>query len=71
MMNTKEYKLQLVKKILEIEDIQVLQMIGKIMDLHEQTGSGDLPAVLPSSKKTLSREAADLQKDIDEIFGQS
>jgi hypothetical protein len=69
-MKIQHYKMQLVNKILEIEDPELLRTLQKIIDLHEQAKEPPLPFPpdVPNQKGTGS-ELDDLKKDIDEVFG--
>jgi hypothetical protein len=69
-MKIQHYKMQLVNKILEIEDPELLRTLQKIIKLHEQTKEPSLPFPpdVPDRKGT-DQDLHDLQKDINEVFG--
>ncbi len=69
-MKIQQYKLQLVNKILEIEDYQLLETINKLIDLYDPKMETDVffPQTI-SSKKSLDKDLDNIQNDIDEVFG--
>ncbi len=66
-MDVKTLKLEIINRILETEDLKLLQTIGRMLDL--QGFSGFPPPV--SGSRNLSEAAKDLQHSINEIFGTS
>lgn len=68
-MKIQQFKMQLVNKILEIEDPELLRTLRKIIDLHEKAREPALPFPKVPDQNLKDEELEDLKKDIDEIFG--
>ncbi len=62
--------MQLVNKILEIDDPDLLATLRKIIDLHEQAGNPPLSFPETPDQNLQDGELEELKKDIDEVFGQ-
>lgn len=69
-MKVHQYKMQLVNKILEIKDPELLRTLSKIIEVHEQAQEESLPFPpdVPGPKRR-GLDLDDLQKDIDDVFG--
>lgn len=72
-MNIKKKKLDLIKAIMDTNDLQVLDTIAAILELGPTTSPisesvQDLQDLLPSNAKDLPTDLGDIQGDIDEVF---
>lgn len=70
-MKVQHYKMQLINKILEISDPQLLLTLNKIIELHEKAGepTPPFPSTIRPEEQPVDKELEDLQGDIDEVFG--
>ena len=72
-MDIKKKKLDLIKAIMDTNDLQVLDTIAAILELGPTTSPisesvQDLQDLLPSNAKDLPTDLGDIQGDIDEVF---
>lgn len=72
-MDIKKKKLDLIKAIMDTNDLQVLDTIAAILELRPTTSPisksvQDLQDLLPSNTKDISADLGDIQGDIDEVF---
>lgn len=70
LMKIQQFKMQLVNKILEIDDPELLNTLRKVIDLHEQARESALPFPEVPDHRPKDEDLEDLKKDINEIFGQ-
>ena len=75
-MNLKELKLELINQISQCNDPAILRTIANILDMDTSERQPDIyppnefPFIkLESPQPPLDEDAADLQGDIDEVFG--
>ena len=62
-------KRRLVNKILELDDPELLTTLDKMIDLYEETNKESNPFTTLPDQGSANNEIADLQGDIDEVFG--
>ena len=72
-MDIKKKKLDLIKAIMDTNDLQVLDTIAAILEIGPTTSPvsesvQDLQDLLPSNAKDLPADLGDIQGDIDEVF---
>lgn len=71
-MNLAQLKIQLVKKVLETEDIETLLMLDKLLQTY-RASEGNFPTsseLIPLAKTlTPEKDMLDIQKDIEDVFG--
>ncbi len=62
-------KLQLIEKVLEIPDLQLLKTIDKIIELYHEKNERPSPFSHNESPEKPGDEIADLQQEINDLFG--
>jgi hypothetical protein len=72
-MDMKKKKLDLIKAIMDTNDLQILDTIAAILELGPTTSPvsesvQDLQGLLPSNAKDLPADLGYIQGDIDEVF---
>ncbi len=68
-MDISAYKLHLIKKILEINDPQVLKIVNQVVDLHGKTGYESFPVEEQEVQQESPDDIAALQQEINDLFG--
>lgn len=71
-MDMRQLKLELIRRISECEDEEILRALWKVMDIGKSPAADASPppfARPPASNRPLDEDARDLQSDIDEVFG--
>lgn len=74
-MDIRQLKLELINRITRCEDEAALRAVANVLSIGEEKGREDIPlSALPfrslsEGKATSTGDAADLQREIDEVFG--
>ncbi len=72
-MNIPKLKIQLLKRLLEVDDPEVLLTISRLLDTHQEANQKNSDSFSPTggiSSKNISDtdDLSGLQKDIDDLF---